>query len=49
MPKQYKTEDPVESYINYYINEKLNISKWTRRVRPSIFSQENNYLFNKKN
>ncbi len=37
MPDQYKTNDAVESYINYYLGEKLNNAKWTRRKKPDIF------------
>lgn len=37
MPDQYKTSDTVESYINYYIGEKLKNAKWTRRKQPEIF------------
>ena len=37
MPNQYKTDDAVESYIGYYIGEKLNNAKWTRRKQPDIF------------
>ena len=38
MPIEYKTDDAVESYINYYIGEKLNNAKWTRRKKPDIFN-----------
>ena len=37
MPEEYKTDDAVESYIGYYIGEKLNNAKWTRRKQPDIF------------
>ena len=38
MPDQYKTDDAVESYINYYLGEKLTNAKWTRRKKPDIFN-----------
>ena len=38
MPIEYKTDDAVESYINYYIGEKLSNAKWTRRKKPDIFN-----------
>jgi hypothetical protein len=28
MPDEYKTNDPVESYRNYYINDKKEFAKW---------------------
>jgi hypothetical protein len=34
MPNEYKTKDPVESYRNYYINEKKDLHKWTKRNKP---------------
>lgn len=43
MPEEYKSEDPVESYRNYYRNEKVfmkngkRMDTWTRRERPSWF------------
>lgn len=43
MPEEYKSEDPVESYRNYYRNEKIfmkngkRMDTWTRRERPSWF------------
>ena len=39
MPEQYKEEDEVKSYINYYTNEKLINSKWKNREIPEIFRQ----------
>ena len=38
MPEKYKTNNAVESYINYYLGEKLSKAKWTRRKKPSIFN-----------
>ena len=46
MPVKYKTNDAVESYIKYYIGEKLTNAKWTKREKPDIFKETNNYLFN---
>jgi len=28
MPEQYKTDDPVQSYRNYYLGEKARFAKW---------------------
>tara|TARA_R110002012_G_C11648137_1_gene611179 strand:+ start:249 stop:719 length:471 start_codon:yes stop_codon:yes gene_type:complete len=38
MPKEYKTDDAVESYVNYYLGEKLNNARWTKRKKPDIFN-----------
>ena len=34
MPEEYKSEDPVESYRTYYINDKADMCVWTRRETP---------------
>jgi len=34
MPDQYKTEDPVQSYRNYYRGDKAYLAKWTGREAP---------------
>lgn len=34
MPDQYKVDDVVQSYQNYYKNEKASIAKWTKRPIP---------------
>jgi len=34
MPDEYKSNDAVESYRNYYINEKRNIASWKNRNSP---------------
>ncbi len=39
MPDQYKVEDPVESYRNYYRAEKAYIAKWTNRIIPSWWTK----------
>jgi uncharacterized heparinase superfamily protein len=37
MPEQYKNEDVVKAYRNYYIGEKSNIAKWKKRERPEWY------------
>jgi len=38
MPEQYKIKDnAVEAYRNYYLNEKKDICKWTKREKPEWF------------
>lgn len=41
MPDQYKSDNPIESYRQYYIHEKLNLqgSKWTKRKPPRWLTQ----------
>ena len=34
MPDQYKVNDVVESYRNYYRGDKAYIAKWTKRDKP---------------
>lgn len=34
MPDEYKVDDPVQSYRNYYIGAKKDIAKWTVRSCP---------------
>ena len=38
MPDEYKTTNTVDSYIKYYISEKLKNAKWTNRNKPMIFN-----------
>lgn len=38
MPDEFKVEDPVESYRNYYKMEKRHLCKWTKRPVPEWFS-----------
>jgi len=38
MPDQYKVEDPVKSYRNYYIIEKRGFCTWKNRKTPSWFT-----------
>lgn len=39
MPDQYKVDDPVESYRNYYRGEKAYIAKWTGRNPPDWWNK----------
>jgi len=34
MPDQYKSDNPILAYRDYYIGEKRHIAKWTRRPIP---------------
>jgi hypothetical protein len=36
MPEEYKTDDPVESYRNYY-RSKSRFASWKRREKPDWF------------
>ena len=38
MPEQYKVDDPVESYRNYYRGEKARIAKWNYSEVPTWFN-----------
>ena len=40
MPDQYKNDDPVVAYRNYYIHEKVKIAKWKHGNVPSWFTTE---------
>ena len=40
MPDQYKVEDVVQSYRNYYLGEKKSFSNWKNRSIPSWFLTE---------
>ena len=40
MPDQYKTNDAIESYIYYYISEKLKNAQWKKRSKPHIFNKD---------
>jgi hypothetical protein len=37
MPDSCKTDDPVQAYRQYYIQEKKYMAKWTNREIPSWF------------
>jgi hypothetical protein len=37
MPDQYKVDDVVQSYRNYYVGEKKSFSNWKNRSVPSWF------------
>lgn len=34
MPEQYRTNNPVNAYRNYYLGDKQNLFKWTKRPVP---------------
>jgi hypothetical protein len=40
MPDQYKVDDPVESYRNYYRGDKAYIAKWTKRSQPEWWNND---------
>ena len=37
MPEQYKDENPVAAYKNYYRGSKREIARWTKRATPYWF------------
>lgn len=39
MPEEYKVDDVVQSYRNYYLGEKKYFSKWKKREVPYWFSE----------
>lgn len=41
MPDEYKCEDHVIAYRNYYIGEKSHLAKWTGRSIPKWFIKKN--------
>jgi hypothetical protein len=38
MPAEYKHEDPVQAYRQYYIGAKRTFARWTKRTRPEWFN-----------
>ena len=40
MPDKYKSNDSIQSYRQYYINEKVRFAKWTNRQIPDWFKVE---------
>jgi len=40
MPDEYRVDDVVESYRNYYKGAKANFAKWTKRNIPEWFKME---------
>lgn len=42
MPDKYKCNDAVQSYRNYYINEKLSFAKWEKQNNIPKWILENN-------
>jgi hypothetical protein len=42
MPQQYKTDDAVESYRNYYMSEeKQKIATWNKRRGKPVWYKKN--------
>ena len=39
MPEDYKCEDSIKAYRNYYINAKAYMAKWTSRQVPTWFKE----------
>ena len=39
MPEEYKVDDVVQSYRNYYLGDKKYFSKWKKREVPYWFSE----------
>lgn len=47
MPEQYRvTGNSIQSYHNYYLNDKRKMSRWTNREMPSWFAEGINTLYN---
>ena len=40
MPDQYKNENVVKAYRDYYINEKSNFLTWTKRKKPTWINND---------
>ena len=36
MPEQYKVDDPIQSYRNYYLAEKIQNKYWTNRKKADL-------------
>ncbi len=41
MPDQYKCDDSVQAYRNYYMGEKAGFAKWKGREVPTWFNYDN--------
>lgn len=39
MPEEYKNDDTVTAYRNYYIGDKLRFAKWTNRKQPEWINE----------
>lgn len=39
MPDQYKSDDAVDAYRYYYLGEKVDFCKWTKRDQPKWFKE----------
>ena len=49
MPDQYKDNDPVIAYRQYYIGEKIKFAKWKNTEEPEWFSKkEPTYYLNEE-
>lgn len=42
MPDDYKNEDPISAYRNYYCSDKAHIATWTGRNRPYWWVEKGN-------
>jgi hypothetical protein len=40
MPDEYKTDDPVESYRNYYVGAKRHLLQYTNRTPPEWMTEK---------
>ena len=40
MPEEYKTDDAIESYRNYYINDKASFATWKVSPTPEWFNEQ---------
>lgn len=39
MPIVYRTNNPVNAYRQYYVNNKAHLAKWTKRTTPAWFTK----------
>ena len=44
MPEEYRLEDPVSSYRNFYNLDKYRFAKWTKRRVPAWFNPRKKYV-----
>ena len=40
MPDEYKCDDYIQAYRNYYINKKKSFAKYTRREMPDFMKDK---------
>ena len=38
MPDQYKVEDEILSYQNFYVGDKVRFARWTNTPTPKFFA-----------